>query len=382
MQAIVLEVNRKNWSTTKGYVSRDVEAPRLEESQNPSDANAVLVAPIFGGVCGTDKGIWFRKIFKESILSSLERERFHYRIAGHEMLGKITALGSNVKRAGGLRIGEIVSTESHLYCGECSACANNNRHVCLKDRIIGVTAHGCFAQSVKLPANTLWPTDLDKIRPEVGAIQEPFGNAVHACLPFEGASLKGKNIAIFGCGAIGLFSVLVARSLGAKKILCVEPNKANGEKAKQMGANHVMAPLTTGAKDATGQAVLDYFDGIGADYCLEMSGHPTSFLQALVGSARGGNIVLFGVSSGALEIPSFEQYIKSGKRIFPIIGRRIFSTWEQTKEILEDKSNGVQESIWKYILNEGKGTIPFHEFHPPLFEEKIRTYSKVLIDFR
>ena len=66
MKALILSVNRQNWSTTKGYELKDVPAPVLNEGANKEDAQRVLIEPIFGGVCGTDKGIWFRKAFRET----------------------------------------------------------------------------------------------------------------------------------------------------------------------------------------------------------------------------------------------------------------------------------------------------------------------------
>ncbi len=75
---------------------------------------------------------------------------------------------------------------------------------------------GCFADYLKLPAKALWRTDLERIRPEVAAVQEPFGNAVHACTKVD---LRGKSVAIFGTGTIGLFAVLIARGLGAGRIV-------------------------------------------------------------------------------------------------------------------------------------------------------------------
>ena len=96
--------------------------------------------------------------------------------------------------------------------GSVCRCLNGELHVCANDKIIGISHDGCFAQYIKLPARCLWPTDLSKIRPEVAAIQEPFGNAVHAC---QATDLRGKTVAIIGCGTIiGLFAILIAKGMG------------------------------------------------------------------------------------------------------------------------------------------------------------------------
>ena len=230
MKALLLEVNRENWSKTKGYRLGEVDAPILAEKVDAADASRVLIEPIFGGVCGTEKGIWFRKAFKESILHHMEADKRSYRVAGHELLGRVVEVGSEVKRSGRFHVGQIVTAESHLYCGTCPMCLNGDAHVCMNEKIIGITWDGVFAERLKLPANVLWPTVLDKMRAEVAAIQEPFGNAVHVCTPafadthMKSAAFRGKTVAIFGCGTIGLFSIMIARALGAKKIIGIEPN--------------------------------------------------------------------------------------------------------------------------------------------------------------
>ena len=258
MKALTLEVTRSNWDSTRGYELRDVAEPILNETIHPADADSVIVEPILTGFCGTDKSIWFRKGFKDSILSAMETQNRPYLLPGHELLGKIVGMGSNVEQAGKFTIGQVVSTESHLYCGTCHACRVGEYHVCTNDLIIGVTTDGCFAEKLKLPANVLWPTNLDKIRPEVAAIQEPFGNAVHVCTPHEGKTLKDKNVAVFGCGTIGLFTIMIAKAMGARKIIGIDPNEKAQGKAMECGADKVIAP-----SNKTAAIVRSFFNDYG-----------------------------------------------------------------------------------------------------------------------
>ena len=381
MKALILPVTRETWSATKGYELRDVPAPVLDEKAGPADAQSVLIEPIYAGVCGTDKGIWFRKAFRDSILHHMEQDKRNFFVMGHELLGRITEIGSEVKRTGRFHVGQVVGAESHIFCGKCPMCEAGNQHVCANERIIGVTWDGVFAERVKLPANVLWPTVLERIRPEVAAVQEPFGNAVHVCTPnmmgsdLRQSELKGKTVAVFGCGTIGLFSILIARAMGARKILGIEPNAKNKAKALACGADKVIDP-----SDRSAEEVKNFFEGYGADYCYEMSGFPSSLQQAIQGARRGGHVVLFGLSSGDVTIPRFEELITAGKRIHAVVGRRCFSTWEITKQLLEDKANGIQEQVWKHVLEEGKGTIlPLAEFAAERFEKNLTEHPKTLV---
>lgn len=381
MKALVLKVNRQNWAQTKGYELAEIPAPVLNEQRDPEDARRVLIEPIYAGVCGTDKGIWFRKAFRDSILHHMEADRRDHFVMGHELLGRIVEMGSAAKKLGRVHVGQVVSAESHIFCGHCPMCLAGNQHVCANERIIGVTWDGVFAERVKLPENVLWPTVLEKVRPEVAAVQEPFGNAVHVCTPnmlgsdLRQNELKGKSVAIFGCGTIGLFSILIARAMGAKKIIGIEPNAKNKQKALNCGADEVIAP-----SDQSAEMVRSLTEGYGADYSFEMSGFPSSLVQSIRAARRGGNIVLFGLSTGDVTIPQFEDLITAGKRIHAVVGRRVFSTWEITKQLLEDRANGIQESVWKEVLEEGRGTIlPLSEFTPDRFEKNLLEHPKTLI---
>ncbi|NUM88228.1 MAG: alcohol dehydrogenase catalytic domain-containing protein [Bdellovibrionales bacterium] len=381
-----LTYNRETdpWESTVGLKKTVVERPVIDETKNYHDRGNVLVQPIMTGFCGSDRGIWFRTAFKDMIMKSLDRDKKPMRIIGHELLGRIVALGTDAKRQFGLEIGDIVSTESHIICGACYQCRVGDTHVCADDKIIGISEDGCFAEAVKLPAKSLWRTDITRIRPEVAAVQEPFGNAVHVCTPsvpgqtVANAEMRGKTVAIFGCGTIGLFAILVARALGARRIVGIEPNPRNQERARALGADLVIPPGAGVAGE-----VKKICDGVGADYALEMSGIPSSLLSALDGSRRGGHVVLFGLSGGDLTIPRFEEVVTAGKHIHAIVGRRVFATWEITRALLEDRRNGIQEKIWKHILDEGNGSIlPLGEFTPERFERNLNEFPKTLVAIR
>ncbi len=155
-----------------------------------------------------------RNAFKDMIYDSLDEERKDVRITGHELLGQVVDAGSLADKHYGFRAGDIVTTESHITCGKCLQCRIGQREVCQDELIIGFSLDGCFAEYIKLPAEVLWKSDPKKIRKEVGAIQEPFGNAVHACTKVD---LRGKSLAIFGCGTIGMFTDSNRQSAGRIK---------------------------------------------------------------------------------------------------------------------------------------------------------------------
>src|SRR5215470_14586432 len=385
MNALVYDRARDAWESSRGLRREEVAAPVLDETRDYRDAAMALIRPRFSGFCGTDRGIWFRRAMKDMIYESLEREHRQQRVIGHELFGEVTAVGSQAARDLGLKPGDMVSTESHIICGQCYQCRIGDTHVCADNKIIGISTDGCFADLVKLPARLLWPTDTRKIRPEVAALQEPFGNAVHACTRVV---LRGKRVAIIGCGTIGLFAVAVAKALGAHTIIGVEPLPTHIEMARKLGAHHVLVPANSDGNvyehdPDLAKRIRSLTDGVGVDVALEMSGQNASVNNAIAGVRRGGDVILFGLKSGDAVIEDLDRVIVDGISLHSVVGRRIFETWHITRNLLESREPNIHDLVYDVILNKGQDTIiPFESFEFSSFEKAISDHPKVLIKFR
>jgi threonine 3-dehydrogenase len=384
MYALVYDKARDVWETSRGLRREEVAAPTLDEAADYRDAAMALIRPKFAGFCGTDRGIWFRRAMKDMIYDSLAVEKRDQRVIGHELFGEVVAVGSQAARNLGLKPGDTVSTESHIICGQCYQCRIGDTHVCADNKIIGISTDGCFADLVKLPARMLWPTETRKVRPEVAALQEPFGNAVHACTKVV---LRGKRVAIIGCGTIGLFAVAVARALGARHIIGVEPLPSHMEMAKRLGADQVLVPANTDGNvfehdPDLAKRIRSLTDGVGVDVALEMSGVNASVNNAIASVRRGGDVILFGLKSGDAVIEDLDRVIVDGISLHSVVGRRIFETWQITRNLLESRDPNIHDLIWEVILNRGDGTVvDFAQFEKGSFEERITAFPKVLLRF-
>jgi len=256
--------------------------------------------------------------------------------------------------------------------------------VCITNLIMGISTDGCFAEYVKLPGAELWPTDPKKIRPEVAALQEPFGNAVHACTK---VNLRGKTVAIIGCGTIGLFAIAIAKALGAIKVIGVEPLENNQRMAKAFGADAIVVPSKADQvsyvhDEAITREIHQRTEGVGVDVALEMSGSNAALNTAISAVRRGGHVILFGLKSGDAVIEDFDRVIVDGISLHSVVGRRIFETWHITRNLLESRDPNIHDLIWKVMLNQGEGTIAsFAEFDRDRFEQQINTNPKVLLRF-
>lgn len=395
VKALTFDVNEDGWNTSTGFVIRDVPMPVLDETANPEDAVSVVIKVLYAGVCGSDRGLWYRTAFKDMVHDSLNREGKALRINGHEFVGEIVEAGSAVKalyydedpnNPAKIEVGGIVSGDSHITCGKCYQCRIGESHVCLNEAILGISIDGIYAQYVKIPAKNLWAIGPDRIRPEIAAILDPFGNAVHSTTKVD---MRGQRVAIFGCGPIGLFAVLLAKHFGAAKVIAVDISPQNLAMAKELGAHET---IQIERKEKTNDydpdpeviaRIMELTYGKGVDVSMEMAGPFSSVNNSLECTRRGGNVILFGIKDGDLTIPKFSRYVVKGLTLHGIIGRRIFETWQISQRVLFDRSNGVQDKIWDIILKQGQGTIlPLSQFDKARFEEAMDTHPKIIFSMQ
>src|SRR6185369_333767 len=109
----------------------------------------------------------------------------------------------------------------------------------------------------------------NRIDPDLGAIFDPFGNAVHTALAFP---LVGEDVLITGAGPIGLMAAAVCRRVGARFIVITDVSAPRLELARAMGVDLAIDP--TEQTVASAQHKLGMVEGF--DVALEMSGHPSA----------------------------------------------------------------------------------------------------------
>lgn len=391
MQALVIDTADQPWEASHGFTKADVPMPTLDEAKNPSDAASVILKIRYAGVCGSDRGLWYRQAFKDQFAHGLQQEGKTSRIMGHEFVGEIVQAGSMVKslysdpdpqNLAKIEVGNLVSGDSHVTCGRCYQCRLGQANVCMNEAILGITIDGVFTEYAKLPAKNLWSIDESRIRPEVAAIMDPFGNAIHALTKVD---VRGQRVAIFGCGPIGLFSLLIAQKFGAAKVIMADVNPDNLELAKKLGAEETILIKPTNKTNPWEsdpeaiERIMELTYGKGVDVAMEMAGPASSINNCIESTRRGGHVVLFGVKDGDVTIPHFPNVIVRGLTLHAIIGRQIFETWQISQRVLSQSSNGIQDKVWDVILNGGKDTlVNFKEFDPATFEKMMNAKPKLV----
>lgn len=277
--------------------------------------NDVLIKVLKTSICGTDVHIynwddWAKKTIKTPM------------IIGHEFVGKVEKIGSNVHD---VKIGEIVSGEGHVVCGRCRNCRAGRRHLCNSPQGIGVNRHGAFAEYLSIPVSNLWHCD-PKIDTELFSCFDPLGNATHAALSFD---LVGEDVLITGAGPIGLMAIGIAKSAGARHVVITDINPYRLELATKMGATAVVNPSTEKLEDV--KHALGISEGF--DVGLEMSGSPIAFKDMIDNMCHGGKISMLGIQPDSSI--DWEKIIFNGLTIKGIYGREMFETWYKMSMLIQ-----------------------------------------------
>jgi (R,R)-butanediol dehydrogenase/meso-butanediol dehydrogenase/diacetyl reductase len=204
-------------------------------------------------------------------------------IIGHEMSGRIAAVGSDVS---GYRVGDPVTVLPVRSCGQCPACRAGHSHVCQSLIFLGIDAPGSL--------QTLWnvPADLIVGLPEGvpldrAALVEPTAVAVHDVR--RSGLVPGETAVVIGGGPVGLLIATVARQAGAT-VLVVELDARRREIAEALG----MQVFDPAAHDVAAY-VHELTDGAGAAVAFEVSGAAAGVTAAVDVLAVRGRLVMVAI---------------------------------------------------------------------------------------
>jgi threonine 3-dehydrogenase len=310
---------------TKGAWFSDAKEPT---KVGPND---VKIKVTHAGICGTDFHIYKWNNWASARVNTPLT-------MGHEFVGEIVEVGSQIER---FKVGMRVSAECHVVCKVCKFCRTGRAHICQETEIIGVDKDGAFAEYVVIPASNVWPVHSD-IPDNHAAIFDPFGNAMHAVMS---EPIAGKSVLITGAGAIGLMSVAVAKSFGARHITVHEPQEYKRKLAEKLGADIVLDPTTDEGMKLAQKAEP-------AEILLEMSGNETAIHTGIDLLENGGTAVMMGIPSNSIQLDMGEHFIFRGLQMKGVIGRRMYENWYQVENFMRTNPEAVETCITHILPKE------------------------------
>lgn len=288
----------------KGNKSFELDAGQLHQPL----ADEVQIQVAYCGICGTDMHVFHGNMDARVGLN---------RIIGHEMSGRITAVG---ERAGDINVGQKVTVRPLDNCNDCPACDAGYKHICHNLKFLGLDTHGALQSYWNVPKKLVHNLP-DSIRLDHAALIEPIAVACHDVRLAE--LKKGERAVVIGGGPIGILVALIARSEGAEVVISeVNPNRL--AIAQQLGFE-VVNPREINLVDK----IDSLTNNKGADIVFEVSGTQQGVdTMTQIASARG-RIVMVAIHAKKPEIDLFQFFWRELK----LIGARVYEEIDFEKAI-------------------------------------------------
>jgi L-iditol 2-dehydrogenase len=218
-------------------------------------------------------------------------------VMGHEAAGVIAGVGSSVKN---FSLGDRVTFDSTVYCGECPNCKRGNVNLCDRRQVLGVSCGdyrraGAFAEFVSVPARILY------------RLPDNFPFAEAAMLEAVAVAIHGVNLAqlapnstalVVGAGTIGILTLQALLAAGCAKVFITDVDGQRLELAQKLGAT---ATLLSG--DSLQSEILARTSGEGVDVALECVGRNETVSASIDAVRKGGTVVLVGNIAPNVNLP-------------------------------------------------------------------------------
>ncbi len=315
------------WHGKKDIRCDNVPDPRIEE---PKDA---ILKVTSCAICGSDLHLF------DGFMPGMQ----HGDIMGHEFMGEVVEVGSDVRR---LKVGDRVVVPFTITCGECDQCRRGNFSVCersnrnkdVAEKLFGHTTAGLFgythitggypggqAEYVRVPY-----ADVGPFKIEDSALSDEQVLFLTDVFPtgYFGADLcdlkGGETVAVFGAGPVGQFAIASAIMMGAEQVIAIDQYGYRLEMAKnRAGATDVidfsedadiveqLKQLTggrgpdavidaVGMEAASGHGVLHAVDRVKQASRMETDrGH--ALRDAILACRPGGIVSVIGVYGGLMD---------------------------------------------------------------------------------
>lgn len=259
----------------------------------PPAPGEVLVRITMASICGSDLHMWRGEVpwFQKTP-----------GIQGHEMVGVVEQLGEGRQTDSlgrPLRPGDRVAYAYFIPCGECpsciagvSGCPNRYRarspYTADERPFLGAYADYYYVSQGQWIFRV--PNDLpdDLVAPINCAVAQIVYGLHQVSVWLD------DTVVVQGAGGLGLYTVAIARDMGAGRVIAIDGVPERLALARAFGADAVIDIHETSAPDARVQAVRGLTDGQGADLCVEVAGVPGVVQEGIEMLRVGGRYLWMG----------------------------------------------------------------------------------------
>ena len=280
------------------YNNHDI---RLEEMPTPRiGSGEILVKVVASGICGSDVMEWYR--IKKAPL-----------VLGHEIAGEIVEVGEGVEN---YKVGDRVFVSHHIPCNTCYYCLRGHHTTC---ETLHTTNYdpGGFAEYIRVPGLNvdrgvfILP---DELSFDDGVFIEPLACVIRGQ---RVANLQpGQSVLILGSGISGMLHLLLAKALGAGKIITTDVSEYRLQMARSFGADAAIE-----AHEDISAQFLKINNNRLADLVIVCTGAPAAFHQSLKLVDRGGTVLCFATTEPDIELSvPLNEFWRNEIKLMPSYG--------------------------------------------------------------
>lgn len=267
------------------YGKKDLRIENVEENVLKDTDIKVKVA--WAGICGSDlheyeEGPVFIPTAEADPLTNEKAPL----TMGHEFSGVVEEVGKKVTK---FKVGDRVTVNPTITYG------NKPEELDPYDgfSFIGLHGDGGFTKFANVPEDNVYLLP-ETLTLQDGALAEPTAVAVEAVK--KGQLQFGDKVAVFGAGPIGLLTIVAARAAGATDIIALDLSEERLEKAKEMGATHVINSGKENPVEAIKKITPE-----GVDVSFEVAGVAPTFKQSIEATKGLGTMVLVSIFARPIE---------------------------------------------------------------------------------
>lgn len=333
----------------KGYF-RETSIPKAE-------SDMVVVRINYCGVCGTEKDLF------SGDCSFAKNGEVTYPVRlGHEWSGTVAVVGEKVTQ---FKSGDRVVGDNAVTCGECEACKAGKYGECHYTRNVGTidpVYDGAFAEYFVIPERHVYKIP-DCMSLKKATLCEPLSIAYGGIKKMD--ICEDSCVVVIGTGCIGMSAVVLAKCAGAGRVVMI------GKNCKKLDTAHVLGAeiININESDPVDE-IMKITGGRGADFVLECSGAPGTFIQAINITARRGKIALIGFYENDENNVTIDKIVSKELTIVGIMGE--FGNVEAVLDIFKKH----QPVISPIITDE----LPFADCEKAFFRDNYPDSIKILIE--
>jgi len=289
----------------------------IDVSEPQPKGNEVKIKVEYAGICGTDIHIYYDEFPTVPPIT-----------LGHEFSGTIVDIGEEVTK---FKIGDkVVAENSWSSCGICSLCRKGRDTLCPERICVGAGQNGVFAKYVLYKEHLihLIPKNVDLLS---AALTEPMACALHGVIE-RSRIYSGDIVIVSGPGPIGLFSMQIAKSMGAIVIVTgISMDKKRLEIAKKLGADYAVNIQKEDIKSLINRLT----NKEGADVVLECSGAEAAVDQDIDLLKKCGIFTQIGLHGKPIKI-DFEKICFKELDVYGTLSQTNFA-WQRALTLLSEK---------------------------------------------